>query len=90
MTSNIFGVSPCTLSLTIRKVCRIIVKVLGPELIKFPATREDLHHLIYEFENQFGFPMVVGCVDGTHIPVKQPTENGHDYFFYKMRYTINV
>ena len=25
-----------------------------------------------------------------HIPVKQPTENVHDYFCYKMKYTINV
>ena len=90
MTSNIFGVSPCTLSLTIRKVCSVIVKVLGPELIKFPTTKEELHQVICNFENKFGFPMVIGCVDGTHIPVKQPTENAHDYFCHKMKYTMNV
>ncbi len=41
-------------------------------------------------ENKDGFPQVFGCVDGTHIPIAQPTENPHDYFSYKMKYTINV
>ena len=90
MTSNIFGVSPCTLSFAIRKVCNVLVKVLSPELIKFPTNRDSLCHLMSKFEDKFGFPMVVGCVDGTHIPVRQPTENAHDYFCYKMKYSLNV
>ena len=90
MTSNAFGVAPCTLSLTIRKVCHAIVKVMGPEFIKFPTTKDELEGLMNNFEEKFGFPMVVGCVDGTHVPVRQPTENPHDYFCYKMKYSINV
>ena len=42
-----------------------------------------------QFLEKFGFPQVIGCVDGTHIPIKQPTENSHDYFSYKMTYSIN-
>ena len=90
MTSSIFGVSPCTLSLEIRKVCNVLVKVLSPELIKFPTNRDSLCQLMSKFEDRFGFPMVVGCVDGTHIPVRQQTENVHDYFCYKMKYSVNV
>ena len=90
MTSNLFGVAPCTLSCTIRKVCDAIVTVMGADLIKFPTTKEGLGDLMSKFEEKFGFPMVVGCIDGTHIPVRQPTENAHDYFCYKMKYSINV
>lgn len=41
-------------------------------------------------EDKFGFPQAFACIDGTHIPIKQPTENAHDFFSYKMKYTINV
>ena len=34
--------------------------------------------------------MVVGAVDGTHIPIMQPYPNSKDYYSYKMKYTINV
>ena len=33
---------------------------------------------------------MIGCIDGTHTPIKQPNENAHDYFCYKMKYTINA
>ena len=38
---------------------------------------------------KFGFPQVIGCIDRTHIPIQQPSKNAHDYFSYKMKYTIN-
>lgn len=28
--------------------------------------------------------------DGTHIPIVQPSKNPHDYFSYKLKYTLNV
>ena len=40
-------------------------------------------------ENKYGFPQAFGCIDGTHIENMQPTENPHDYFSYKQKYTIN-
>ncbi len=44
--------------------------------------------LVDNFHKQFDLPQVFGCVDGTHIPIKQPTENSHDFFCYKMKYTL--
>ena len=49
----------------------------------------EMSILINSFHKKFGLPQVFGCVDGTHIPIKQPTENPHDYFCYKMKYTLN-
>ena len=80
MASNALGVGLSTVSKSIRQVCHAIVIVLGRRLIKFPTTAEGLKELIQRVESQFGFPMVVGCIYGTHIPVKQPNENAHDFF----------
>ena len=66
------------------------VTMLGPRLVQFPTTAEGLKELMERFEGKFGFPMVVGFADGTHIPIKQPNENAHDYFCYKMKCTLSV
>ena len=49
-----------------------------------------MRELIVKFESRHGFPQAFGCVDGTHITIVQPLENSHDYFSYKMKYTLNV
>ena len=89
MTANTFGVSIATVSVSLRRVCCAINTNLGPELIKFPSTAEELKHAANKFYSKFSFPQVIGCIDGTHIPIKQPIENSHDYFCYKMRYSLN-
>ena len=38
----------------------------------------------------FGFPMVVSCIDGTHITIRQPNKNAHDNLCYKIRYYMNT
>ena len=90
MTCKSFGISPPTLSTTIRQVCNAISKGHGPKLIKCPDTKDRMETLMSKVEEKCGFPMVLGCVDGTHIPIKQPHENAHAYLCYKMKYSINV
>jgi len=89
MTSNVFGCSRSTLSVTLKEICEIIVNNLGAEYIKYPKTKEEVSKATDGFTKRFGFPQVIGCVDGTHIPIKRPTENAQDYFSYKMKYTLN-
>ena len=43
-----------------------------------------------DWEQKTGFPMVVGAVDGTHIPIMQPYHNSQVNYSYKMKYTNNV
>ena len=90
MTANAFGVANCTVSSVVRKVCDIITDVLGTRYIKLPNTIHKLNELVNGMENKCGFPQAFGCVDGTHIPIVQPSENPHDYFSYKLTYTLNV
>ncbi|XP_065651247.1 putative nuclease HARBI1 [Hydra vulgaris] len=89
MVANTFGVSKATLSVSLRLVCCAINLELGPKLIKFPNTNEEINFMTYKFESKFGIPLVLGCFDGTHIPIQQPQDNCHDYFCYKMKYSLN-
>ena len=90
MTANAFGVAHCTVSVVVRKVCDLITYVLGAKYIQLPTTDQEMKDLIDGMENKYGFPQVFGCVDGTHIPIAQPCENPHDYFSYKLKYTLNI
>ena len=90
MTANAFGVANCTVSSVVRKVCDIITNFLGTIYIKLPNTIHKLNELVNGMENKCGFPQAFGCADGTHIPIVQPSENPHDYFSYKLKYTLNV
>ena len=90
MTANVFGIAKSTLSVTPHRVCKAINLVLGPDLIKFPSTKEEIEHVTAAFKAKFGFPQLIGCIGGTHISIKQPNENPHNYFCYKMKYSLNV
>lgn len=85
VTANAFGVVICTVSNTVKRVCLIINEHLGPTLLKSPTTVEEVELSVKNFQEKFGFPHVIGFVDGTHIPIKQPQENAHPYFSYKMK-----
>lgn len=68
----------------------MITRELGPRYIALPSTEEEMGQLLKKMEEKFGFPQAFACIDGTHIPIKQPSDNAHDFFSYKMKYTINV
>ena len=90
MTANVFGVAQCTVGQVVHEMCKILSENIGPKMIKFPSDKDEVMQAISEFHTRFGFPKVIGCVDGTHIPIKAPSENTHDYFSYKMCYSVNV
>ena len=89
MTCNTFGVGKSTLSETVKKVCAVINQRLGPKVLKLPQNEKEMKELIDKFKHKFGFPQTFGCIDGTHVPIRQPTENCHDFFCYKMKYSLN-
>ena len=58
-------------------------------MIKYPSSKAEVEQANQEFLQKFGFPTVLGCIDGTHIlHISEPHEN--PYFSYKMKYTINI
>ena len=89
ITSNTFGIARCTVGQVIQEMCGILTKDLGPEFIKFPIEKDEVLESVSQFQQRFDFPQVIECIDGIHIPTKQPPENAHDYYSYNLCYTLN-
>lgn len=49
-----------------------------------------MRNQVVQFEDCFVFFPSFGCLDGTHIPIKQPNQNSRDCFCYKIKYSLNV
>ncbi|XP_054713774.1 putative nuclease HARBI1 [Uloborus diversus] len=75
--SDRFGVCPKTLWNSVQKICAILVQK-APEIIKWPQSTE-LPIIQSEFKRMAGVPDVIGCIDGTHIPIKVPLEHPESY-----------
>lgn len=89
-TSNAFGIAKSTTSTLVRRVCRAIVEEIGAQYIRLPQTEEDVSELVSNFYSEFGIPQCFGAIDGTHVEIKQPTENSTDYINRKQKYSFNV
>ena len=57
------------------------------EFITWP---ENLAKTKSEFEKSAGFPGVVGCIDGSHIPIPVPQEHGHRFINRKGYASVNL
>jgi hypothetical protein len=90
MTANTVGIAINTASVVIAEVCTAISKNLGPKYIHMPRNYEEMRNKVSEFETKFGMIQAMGCIDGTHIPIKRPVKNSQDYFCYKQFYCLNV
>ena len=86
MTANSFGIARCTVGRVVEDICTLISENI---CLSFISEKNDVLNATSCFLQKFGFPQVIGCVDGTHIPIKQPSENAHDNFSYKLYNTLN-
>lgn len=64
--------------------------VIFQETISWPC-RTKMEENMKGFQKSWGFPGVIGAIDGTHIEIKMPKEHGHNYInrkgfpsFYKL------
>ncbi|MCL4156128.1 UNVERIFIED_CONTAM: hypothetical protein GTU68_019153 [Idotea baltica] len=60
------------------------------EIIKFPTIDEQLAGEKQEFYRIGNFPNVIGCVDGTHIPIEKPNIHEQRFVNRKHYHSINV
>lgn len=57
--------------------------------IRFP-TAAEARKSMRVLQQQSGIPGIFGAIDGTHIGINKPFENGQDYFNRKSFYSVNV
>ena len=81
-------VSQSTVSRVVKRVSNIIVS-LKSKLIKFPTPQERAQ-IKQGFQQIQGFPHVIGCIDGTHIPIKKPRQNAANFMNRKGYYSVNT
>ena len=85
----LFGLGISTVCSIVLKTCSIIAEHLLPRYVCMPS-EDKLREIVGEFENLWGFPQVVGAIDGSHIPVLKPKESPSDYYNRKGFYSILV
>ena len=57
-------------------------------LITIRLSGEKLCEVVHGFRVRWGFPQVVGAIDGTHIPITPEQDNRNDYYNRKGFYSI--
>ncbi|XP_069105078.1 putative nuclease HARBI1 [Argopecten irradians] len=81
-------ISQPTISRIVRRVTRALTSLVK-DFIKFPTGRAATT-VKQEFGSIAGFPNVLGCVDGTFIRIKRPTQNEADFLNRKGYHSLNV
>lgn len=70
------------------RVCQSIVNLRG-NYISWP-NQQEATRISNTFKAKNGFPDIIGCIDGSHIPICKPSQNAESYFNRKGYYSMNV
>ncbi|XP_055904424.1 putative nuclease HARBI1 [Eupeodes corollae] len=83
--------SQSSVSKCIKIVLNKLEVKLGTKWINFKLNHEEKEEMRLHFFEKFGFPGVIGCVDGTHIAIKSPAlELRHLFYNRKGFHSLNV
>ena len=58
--------------------------------IYMPRSREEVANTKHDFYQLAGFPGVIGCIDGSHIPIVAPQEDEFIFINRKGFHSINI
>ena len=78
-----------TVSRVVHQVTRALANKVN-DFIKFPSTRNERDEVKRGLFRIGGFPCAIGCVDGTHVRIKAPSQSEPDYVNRKGFHSINV
>ena len=85
-TAELLGVSKSSVQLIFWDVVSNLART-APNFIKF---QQDFVSVYQEFYQLGKIPNVIGCVDGTFVPILRPFENEHIYVCRKGFHALNV
>ncbi|XP_015753379.1 PREDICTED: putative nuclease HARBI1 [Acropora digitifera] len=88
--ANAYEISRSSVSIIVRRVCTAISEYLGPIYVHLPTSEREVQELVNQFHVYHGFSQCMVAVDGSHILIKEPTENASDYINRKGYTSINV
>ncbi|XP_058122777.1 uncharacterized protein LOC131293712 [Anopheles ziemanni] len=83
----LFRVSRQLISKIVPEVCKCLTEALV-DFVKLPSTNNEWLEVATKFKNRWGFPHVIGAIDGKHVRIIAPHQSGSDYFNYKKKFSI--
>lgn len=86
---DLHGISQPSVSRCVNAVSTALCR-RASTYIKFAADEASQRHVIGQFHDIAGFPNVLGCVDGTQIPILAPRVNEYVYVCRKGYHSLNV
>ncbi|XP_020293375.1 protein ALP1-like [Pseudomyrmex gracilis] len=89
VVGNVFGVHKSTVKKCFYEVVKAINKVMAPDYIIMP-NQDEAKYIAMIFENVSHIPQIIGCIDGTHIPITVPEEGYRDFVNRKEWASYNV
>lgn len=78
VVGRVFGVHKSTVKKFFYKVIKAINKKLLWKIIQMPDN-EEAKIISKNFEKKSGLPQIIGCIDGSHIPILAPSEGSKDF-----------
>jgi hypothetical protein len=87
---SLFGLGRSTVGKCFHDFIDAALRVIVPELIKWPTSLEQLMVKEKEFDKLWGFPMTIGAIDGCHVPFHPPKRYQSDYYNFKGWYSVNM
>lgn len=83
-----FRVAHNTISKLIPEVCDAIIAEFAEEMIPCPSTTEEWKEISQKFSDRWNFHHCLGALDGKHIAMKCPKNEGSMYFNYKKFHSL--
>ena len=84
-----FKLSRPTISRTIHRVSSVLTAILSNE-VALPSSPDIIERISRSFFDIANFPNVLGCIDGSHIRIRPPTEDEHVFVNRKGYHSINI
>lgn len=79
-----------TVSRILERFCNTVVEKYLKQCITFPETQEEIQRVKDDFNEKYGIPNVIGCIDCTHVNIKAPSVNEHLFVNRHQEHSINV
>lgn len=85
-------VAQSTVSNILKEMLPIMETVLCPKWIEIRLTAEECQESMDYFEQRYGLSGVVGCIDGSHVLIKNPGQENYEalYVNRKSTHSLNV